>query len=51
MVVETSQGIQDGQMEDAELVACVSEVIKTIRFASSPAGKTTRAYHRFELTP
>ena len=50
-VGETSQGMQDEQIEDPELVACVSEVIKTVRFAQSPAGKTTRAYHRFEFTP
>ena len=51
MVGETSQGMQDEQLEDPELVTCVSEVIKNIRFASSPGGKTTRAYHRFEFTP
>lgn len=51
MVGETSQGMQDGQIEDQEVVACVSEVIKTVRFAASPKGKTTRAYHRFEFSP
>jgi len=51
MVGETSQGMQDGQIEDPEVVTCVSEVIKTIRFAKSPAGKTSRAYHRFEFAP
>lgn len=51
VVGETSQGMQDGQIEDPEVVACVSEVIKTVRFAGSPKGKTTRAYHRFEFSP
>lgn len=51
VVGETSQGMQDGQIEDQEVVTCVSEVIKTVRFAKSPAGKTTRAYHRFEFGP
>ena len=51
VVGETSQGMQDGQIEDQEVVACVSEVIKTVRFAASPKGKTTRAYHRFEFSP
>jgi hypothetical protein len=51
VVGETSQGMQDEQIEDPELVTCVSDVIKTIRFATSAAGKTTRAYHRFEFTP
>jgi hypothetical protein len=51
IVGETSQGMQDGQIEDQEVVACVSEVIKTVRFAASPKGKTTRAYHRFEFSP
>ena len=51
VVGETSQGIQDGQLDDQELVACLSAVINTVRFAASPKGKTTRAYHRFELSP
>jgi len=51
VVGETSQGMQDGQIEDQDVVACVSEVIKTVRFAGSPKGKTTRAYHRFEFSP
>lgn len=49
VVGEASQGMQDDQIQDAELVACVSEVIKTVRFPASPSGKTTRAYHRFEV--
>lgn len=50
-VGETEQGMQEEQIEDAELVTCLGEVIKTIRFPASPGGKTARAYHRFELTP
>lgn len=48
-VGETSQGLQDGQLEDAALVDCLSSIIKTVKFAPSPSGKTTRAYHRFEV--
>ncbi len=51
VVGETAQGIQDGQLQDQELVACLSAVINTVRFAASPKGKTTRAYHRFEFSP
>lgn len=51
VVGETSQGMQEEQIEDQTVVGCVSEVIKTIRFPASPKGKTTRAYHRFEFSP
>lgn len=51
VVGETSQGMQEGQIEEIGVVACVSEVIRTVRFAESPKGKTTRAYHRFEFAP
>lgn len=51
VVGETSQGMQDGQIEEPGVVECVSEVIKKVRFAKSPKGKTTRAYHRFEFSP
>lgn len=51
VVGETSQGMQEGQLEDPEVVACVSAVIQGVRFAPSPKGKTTRAYHRFEFSP
>jgi len=50
-VTETSQGMQDDQISDAKIVDCVGDVIKKIKFAKSPGGKTTRAYHRFEFTP
>jgi hypothetical protein len=48
-VSETSQGMQDDQITDETLVTCVSEVIKTVSFAASKKGKTTRAYHQFEF--
>jgi hypothetical protein len=48
-VGETSQGMQDGQIEEAGVVDCVSQVIKTVKFAASSKGKTTHAYHRFEF--
>ncbi len=50
-VTDTSQGMQDDQISDAGVVACVGDVIKQIKFAKSGSGKTTRAYHRFEFTP
>lgn len=50
-VVETSQGMQDNQISDPDVVMCVGEVVKKITFAKSPSGKTTRAYHRFEFSP
>ncbi len=48
-VTEASQGMQQDQITQQEIVDCVSDVIKKITFAKSPAGKTTRAYHRFEF--
>jgi hypothetical protein len=50
-VIETSQGMQDEQIEDETLVTCISDVLKTVKFAKSAAGKTTRAYHQFEFSP
>ena len=50
-VTETSQGMQDDQLTDETLVTCVSEVVKAVKFAKSPAGKNTRAYHQFEFSP
>lgn len=50
-VTDASQGMQDEQISDPEVVACVSEVIKSIKFAASAQNKTTRAYHRFEFSP
>jgi len=51
VVGETSQGMQDGQIEEIGVVACLSEIITTVKFAASTKGKTTRAYHRFEFAP
>ena len=50
-VIETSQGMQDDQIEDEMLVTCIGDVLKTVTFAKSAAGKTTRAYHQFEFSP
>jgi hypothetical protein len=50
-VTDTSQGMQEDQIQDPEVVACVSDSLKKIKFAKSAAGKTTRAYHRFEFSP
>jgi hypothetical protein len=49
-VTETSQGMQDNQVEDEGVVTCIGDVIKEIKFAKSPSGKTTRAYHEFEFS-
>jgi hypothetical protein len=49
-VTETSQGMQDNQVEDEGVVTCIGDVIKQIKFAKSPSGKTTRAYHEFEFS-
>lgn len=50
-VTETSQGMQEDQIQDEMLVSCVSDVIKSVKFAKSSAGKSTRAYHQFEFSP
>jgi hypothetical protein len=50
-VTETSQGMQDDQITDETLVTCVSDVIKSVKFAASAKGKNTRAYHQFEFSP
>jgi hypothetical protein len=50
-VSETSQGMQEDQIQDETLVGCVSDVIKSVKFAKSAAGKRTRAYHQFEFSP
>ncbi len=48
-VVSASQSMKGDQIEDREVVACVTDVIKEITFAKSPSGKTTRGYHSFEF--
>jgi hypothetical protein len=50
-VGEASQGMQGEQIEDPELVTCLTEVVKAIEFAKSAKGRSTRAYHRFEFNP
>jgi hypothetical protein len=48
-VASTSQGVQDNQISDPDVVACISAVVQAIKFPGSPSGKTTRAYHMFEF--
>jgi hypothetical protein len=48
-VVDASQGSQEDQIEDAEVVDCVIGVIRELAFQASAKGKSTRAYHRFEF--
>jgi len=50
-VIDASQGIQGEQITEPDVVACVVDVVKGVKFAPSSAGKTTRAFHRFEFTP
>lgn len=50
-VIDASQGMQDNQITEEEVVSCVSGVVREIRFARSASGKATRAYHRFEFSP
>jgi hypothetical protein len=49
-VTDASQSVKDEQIDDKEMVACIIDVIKEIKFAKSAKGKTTRAYHTFEFT-
>lgn len=49
-VTEATQSVKGDQIEDAEIVTCITEVIKQITFAKSGNGKRTRAYHSFEFT-
>ena len=46
-----SQGMQDDQLQDEQMVSCLSELLKSIKFAKSAKGRSTRAYHRFEFSP
>ena len=50
-VTEASQSVKEEQIDDKEMVACIIDVIKELKFAKSAKGKTTRAYHTFEFTP
>ena len=50
-VVDASQSSQDEQIMDEQVVSCVEDVIRGIKFAESGKGKTTRAFHRFEFNP
>lgn len=46
-VEEAAQGMQDDQISDPAVVGCITDVVKTIKFAAS--SKSTRAYHEFEF--
>lgn len=48
-VEEAGQGMQEEQISDPAVVSCLEDVIKQIKFAPSPKGKATRAYHQFEF--
>ena len=50
-VADASQSAQDDQIMDEQVVACVADVIKGIKFAESKKGKRTRAFHRYEFNP
>jgi hypothetical protein len=51
VVAEASQGVQDNQITESGVVACVTDVIKHVEFAKSARGKTTRGYHHFDFSP
>lgn len=51
VVVDASQGMQDNQITEPGVVACIVEIVQNIQFATSATGKTSRAYHRFEFSP
>ncbi len=48
-VEEADQGMQEGQISDSQVVTCLVDLVKTIEFAPSAKGKSTRAYHQFEF--
>jgi hypothetical protein len=50
-VADASQSVREEQIQDAEVVACVVDVIKQITFAKSGRGKLSRAFHRYEFSP
>jgi hypothetical protein len=50
-VEEATQGMQGEQIQDAGVVACLTDLVKKLSFVKSSKGKTTRAYHRFEYGP
>lgn len=50
-VVDASQSTQDDQITDAEVVACITDVILRIPFAPSARGKSTKAFHRYDFNP
>ena len=49
-VVEAAQGMQPGQLAEQDVIDCIVTVVKQIQFPASAAGKTTKAYHRFEFS-
>lgn len=49
-VVDASKSVKDDQLDNAEAVACIIDVIKEIEFPASAKGKRTRAYHTFEFS-
>lgn len=51
VVVDASQSAQDEQIMDEQVVACVEDVIRNIKFPKSQRGKRTRAFHRYEFNP
>ena len=50
-VVDASQSAQDEQITDEQVVRCVENVIRDIKFPASQRGKRTRAFHRYEFNP
>ena len=44
-----AQSTKSDQIEEADTVACVVDIVKQLKFAKSAKGKTTHAYHAFEF--
>jgi hypothetical protein len=50
-VTQVSSDTSRSQIAEASVVACVSDIIKKIQFASSPGGFETKAFYPFNFHP
>jgi hypothetical protein len=50
-VTEISEDVEQSEITEPGLVACVASVIKRIQFAASAGGYETRAFYPFKFTP
>jgi len=49
VAIEVSQSTKGDQIQDPDVVTCVTAVVQAITFPKSAKGKTTRGYHAFEF--